>query len=96
MWREKYRALQRELEQLKRRMREQSEEEIQELTNQKRASDKAVSALYINVGFYYFSQNSLEMPQISSVGNIVNFSFWSLFCEDLQVLLASVKLYAER
>ena len=44
MWREKYRALQRELEQLKRRMREQAEEEIQELTNQKRASDKAVGA----------------------------------------------------
>ena len=43
VWRQKYAALSRELENTRRSLTDQAEEEIQELMNQKRATEKAVS-----------------------------------------------------
>ena len=42
MWQEKYKALSRELENTRRKMNDQAEEEIQDLMNQKRIAEKAV------------------------------------------------------
>ena len=51
MWREKYKALSRELENTRRKMNDQAEEEIQDLMNQKRIAEKAVRQLK----FYFHS-----------------------------------------
>lgn len=43
VWRQKYKALSRELENTRRNLTDQAEEEIQELMNLKRSGEKAVS-----------------------------------------------------
>ena len=42
VWRQKYTALSRELENTRRNLTDQAEQEIQDLMNQKRATEKAV------------------------------------------------------
>ena len=45
VWRDKYKALSRELENTRRRLTDQAEEEIQDLMNQKRCMEKQVGLL---------------------------------------------------
>ena len=46
VWRDKYKALSRELENTRRRLTDQAEEEIQDLMNQKRCMEKQVGFIY--------------------------------------------------